>query len=91
MSKFKISDKFELRSCFYGCHYYRTIISLQFNSWLFSFKNEIKTILKANLYYVYGDNYSKIIEHPGIEKTPKGAVKILMNELLYFSLKIILN
>ena len=70
MHNSKNPDKFELRSYFYGCHYYRTTVSLRFNFWLYSYKNDIKTIPKANSYYAYGDNYSKINEHSGSEKIP---------------------
>ena len=33
---------------------------------------------------MYGDNYSKIIEHSGIEKTPKEAVKLYIERIALF-------
>ena len=62
----------------------RTTISQRSNSWVYNFKNEIKTILKANYHYAYGDNYSKIFEHSGIEKTFKVAVKYYIERIALF-------
>jgi len=44
----------------------------------------MKTILKADYYYAYGDNYSKIIEHLSIEITSEEAAKHYIKRFALF-------